>query len=51
LAAHWLEVEAGRRQTAPQLMISPDLAISLVVLGFNLRGDGLRDLLDPRLRV
>ena len=38
-------------QTAPQLMISPGLAISLVVLGFNLLGDGLRDLLDPRLRV
>jgi peptide/nickel transport system permease protein len=38
-------------QTAPQLMIYPGLAISLVVLGFNLLGDGLRDLLDPRLRV
>jgi peptide/nickel transport system permease protein len=37
-------------QTAPQLMISPGLAISLVVLGFNLLGDGLRDLLDPRLK-
>jgi peptide/nickel transport system permease protein len=28
----------------------PGLAISLVVLGANLLGDGLRDLLDPRLR-
>jgi len=28
----------------------PGLAISLVVLGFNLLGDGIRDLLDPRLR-
>jgi len=26
------------------------VAIALVVLGFNLLGDGLRDLLDPRLR-
>jgi peptide/nickel transport system permease protein len=36
---------------APQLMIYPGLAISLVVLGFNLLGDGLRDALDPRLRI
>jgi peptide/nickel transport system permease protein len=28
----------------------PGLAISLVVLGFNLLGDGIRDVLDPRLR-
>jgi ABC-type dipeptide/oligopeptide/nickel transport system permease subunit len=28
----------------------PSLAISLTVLSFNLLGDGLRDLLDPRLR-
>ncbi len=34
---------------APQLMIYPGLAISLVVIGFNLLGDGLRDVLDPRL--
>ena len=38
-------------QLAPQLMIYPGLAISLIVLGFNLLGDGLRDMLDPRLRV
>ena len=38
-------------QTAPQLMVYPGLAIALVVLGFNLLGDGLRDLLDPRLKV
>jgi peptide/nickel transport system permease protein len=36
--------------TAPQLMIYPGLAISLLVIGFNLLGDGLRDALDPRLR-
>jgi peptide/nickel transport system permease protein len=35
--------------TAPQLMIYPGIAISLAVLGLNLLGDGLRDLLDPRL--
>lgn len=28
----------------------PGLAISMVVLGFNLLGDGVRDVLDPRLR-
>jgi len=37
-------------RSAPQLMIYPGIAISLVVLGFNLLGDGLRDELDPRLR-
>ena len=30
---------------------APGLAIFLVVMGFNLLGDGLRDLLDPRLRI
>jgi len=34
-------------QRAPQLMIYPGLLISLTVLGFNLLGDGLRDVLDP----
>ena len=28
----------------------PGIAILIVCLGFNLLGDGLRDLLDPRLR-
>ncbi|MGF1629100.1 MAG: ABC transporter permease [Kiloniellaceae bacterium] len=35
---------------APQLAIFPGLAIMSTVLGLNLLGDGLRDLLDPRLR-
>ena len=35
---------------APQLAILPGLAIVLTVLGLNLLGDGLRDVLDPRLR-
>jgi peptide/nickel transport system permease protein len=37
-------------QRAPQLMIYPGLAITLVVVGCNLLGDGLRDVLDPRLK-
>lgn len=36
--------------TAPQMMLYPGMAISLVVIGFNLLGDALRDALDPRLR-
>lgn len=35
-------------QIAPLLMIYPGLAIALTALGFNLLGDGLRDLLDPQ---
>ena len=34
---------------APQLAIYPGLAIAAAVLGLNLMGDGLRDLLDPKL--
>ncbi len=37
-------------QTAPRLLLLPGAAIFFAVLGFNLLGDGLRDLLDPRLR-
>jgi peptide/nickel transport system permease protein len=37
-------------QRAPQLMLYPGLAITLVVVGCNLVGDGLRDVLDPRLK-
>jgi peptide/nickel transport system permease protein len=42
----------GRRnlETAPYLAIFPGVAISIVVLAFNMLGDALRDLLDPRLR-
>jgi peptide/nickel transport system permease protein len=35
--------------TAPWILAAPGAAILLVVLGFNLLGDGLRDALDPRL--
>lgn len=37
-------------QRAPQLMLYPGAMITLTVLGFNLLGDGLRDVLDPRHR-
>ena len=36
--------------SSPVLAISPGVAIMLVVFGFNMMGDGLRDALDPRLR-
>jgi len=36
-------------ESDPYLAIIPGLAISITVLGFNLFGDGLRDILDPRL--
>ncbi len=37
-------------EIAPWLAIFPGLAIMLAVLGFNLLGDGLRDVLDPRMQ-
>ncbi len=39
-----------RMMVAPHLAIFPGLAIVVTVLGLNLLGDGLRDVLDPRLR-
>lgn len=36
---------------APTIAIFPGLAIFFSVLGLNLLGDGLRDVLDPRLRI
>ena len=38
-------------QVASHMAIFPGLAILLTCLGFNLLGDGLRDVLDPRLRT
>jgi peptide/nickel transport system permease protein len=35
---------------APHMAVLPGLAIVLTVLGLNLMGDGLRDILDPRVR-
>ncbi|MBP1969430.1 peptide/nickel transport system permease protein [Virgibacillus natechei] len=37
-------------QLAPWTLIVPGVAIMLVVLGFNLIGDGLRDALDPKMK-
>ncbi|MCA0929451.1 ABC transporter permease [Ruegeria profundi] len=36
---------------APHLALIPGLAIIVTVMGLNLLGDGLRDWLDPRIRV
>jgi peptide/nickel transport system permease protein len=38
-------------QNAPWITIFPGVAIAITVLGLNLAGDGLRDVLDPRLRT
>jgi len=50
----WGSMLAGSGQQffliAPWLAIWPGLAISLAVFGFNMLGDALRDVLDPRLR-
>jgi peptide/nickel transport system permease protein len=52
-AASWgTIISDGRNYVADGFWISTaaGLAISLAILGFNLLGDGLRDVLDPRLR-
>ncbi len=36
--------------STPILALWPGLAVAIATLGFNLLGDGLRDVLDPRLR-
>jgi ABC-type dipeptide/oligopeptide/nickel transport system permease subunit len=36
-------------RVAPWTVTTPGVAILLVVLGFNLLGDGLRDIMDPQL--
>ncbi len=43
-----LNLAREHMETRPYLAIFPGLAISFAVLGFNLFGDGLRDILDPR---
>jgi peptide/nickel transport system permease protein len=40
----------GYLRDAPWMMLFPGLALTLAVLALNLLGDGVRDLLDPRLR-
>lgn len=46
-------VNAGRGllRDAPHITTFPGLALFLVVMGFNLVGDGLRDALDPRIKT
>jgi peptide/nickel transport system permease protein len=46
-----LASERNQVFSAPHLVFFPGLAIMITVLGFNLLGDGLRDALDPRLRL
>jgi peptide/nickel transport system permease protein len=41
----------GYFDTVPWLAILPGAMITLTVMGFNFLGDGLRDALDPRLRM
>ncbi len=53
-APEWGAMLASERNqvfSAPHLVFFPGIAIMLTVLGFNLLGDGLRDALDPRLRI
>jgi peptide/nickel transport system permease protein len=50
-AASWgamLNAAKNYLEQAPWMSLSPGIAIFLTVLGFNLLGDGLRDMLDPR---
>jgi peptide/nickel transport system permease protein len=52
-APDWGASIANSREHLPEgwwLVSFPGLAIFLTVLGFNLLGDGLRDVIDPRLR-
>jgi len=53
-APSWGNIIAEGRDFAVEawwIMLFPGLAISLAALGMNLLGDGLRDVLDPRLKV
>jgi ABC-type dipeptide/oligopeptide/nickel transport system permease subunit len=51
----WGGMLAGEGQrnleNAPWLAVFPGVAISITVLAFNMLGDALRDVLDPRLRM
>jgi ABC-type dipeptide/oligopeptide/nickel transport system permease subunit len=52
-AASWgVMLNDGRKymEAYPFVVFFPGAAISLTVLGFNMLGDGIRDILDPRLR-
>ncbi|MBM3450140.1 MAG: ABC transporter permease [Armatimonadetes bacterium] len=52
--AEWGAMLSSARQNiqlAPHTLIFPGTAIMITVLGFNLLGDGLRDALDPRMKL
>jgi peptide/nickel transport system permease protein len=52
-APEWGRMISESREFLPDAWwyaLAPGLAIFLVVMGFNLLGDGLRDVLDPRIR-
>lgn len=44
-----INVGRGFMQTAPWMIVFPGIAIGLTVIGFNMLGDGLRDVLDPKV--
>ncbi|SFG84746.1 peptide/nickel transport system permease protein [Halopelagius inordinatus] len=46
-----LMIDTGRgfMETAPWMLLFPALAIGIAVVGFNMLGDGLRDVLDPKV--
>ncbi len=51
--AEWGQILSESRNyvfTSPHMVFFPGIAIMITVLGFNLFGDGLRDVLDPQLR-
>jgi peptide/nickel transport system permease protein len=53
-APSWGNIVAEGRDYAVEawwIMLFPGIAISLAALGMNLLGDGLRDVLDPRMKV
>ena len=53
-APSWGNIIAEGRDSSVEawwIMLFPGMAISLAALGMNLLGDGLRDVLDPRLKV
>jgi peptide/nickel transport system permease protein len=52
-APEWGRMISESREFLPEAWwyaLAPGVAIFIVVMGFNLLGDGLRDILDPRLR-
>ena len=52
-APEWGRMISESREFLPETWwyaLAPGVAIFIVVMGFNLLGDGLRDVLDPRLR-